>query len=44
MADPKQIQKTPARAPLLSLDGWAVVVALLLVVLVRLGVLKHVAW
>jgi hypothetical protein len=29
---------------LLSLDGWAVAVALLLAALVRLGVLKHVAW
>ena len=28
----------------LSLDGWAVAVALLLTALVRLGVLKHVAW
>jgi hypothetical protein len=29
---------------LLSLDGWAVALALLLTVLVRLGLLKHVAW
>jgi hypothetical protein len=28
----------------LSLDGWAVAIALLLAGLVRLGVLKHVAW
>jgi hypothetical protein len=28
----------------LSLDGWAVVVALALVAMVRLGVLKHVVW
>jgi hypothetical protein len=28
----------------LSLDGWAVAIALLLAVLVRLGVLKHVGW
>lgn len=28
----------------LSLDGWAVAIALLLAALVRLGVLKHVAW
>jgi hypothetical protein len=28
----------------LSLDGWAVGIALLLAVLVRLGVLKHVGW
>lgn len=29
---------------ILSVDGWAVVVALLLAALVRLGVLKHVTW
>lgn len=28
----------------LSLDGWAVAIALMLAALVRLGVLKHVAW
>jgi hypothetical protein len=28
----------------LSLDGWAVAVALLLAALVRLGLLKHVGW
>ena len=28
----------------LSLDSWAVAIALLLAALVRLGVLKHVAW
>jgi hypothetical protein len=28
----------------LSLDGWAVAIALLLAALVRLGVLKHVSW
>jgi hypothetical protein len=28
----------------LSLDGWAVAVALLLAALVRLGVLKHISW
>jgi hypothetical protein len=28
----------------LSLDGWAVTVALVLTALVRLGVLKHVSW
>ena len=30
--------------PILTPDGWAVAVALLLAALVRLGVLKHVAW
>jgi hypothetical protein len=34
-------QKKPIR---LSLDGWAVAIALLLAALVRLGVLKHVVW
>jgi hypothetical protein len=28
----------------LSLDGWAVAIALLLAALIRLGVLKHVGW
>ena len=28
----------------LSVDGWAVAIALLLAALVRLGVLKHIAW
>ena len=28
----------------LSVDGWAVAIALLLAALVRSGVLKHVAW
>lgn len=28
----------------LSLDGWAVAVALLLAALVKLGALKHVGW
>jgi hypothetical protein len=36
--------KAPAKKPILSPDGWAVAVALLLAALVRLGVLKHVAW
>jgi hypothetical protein len=45
---PNQIAPTQAKAPakkaILSPDGWAVAVALLLAALVRLGVLKHVAW
>jgi hypothetical protein len=32
------------KQPWLSLDGWAVVIALLLAALVRFGVLKHVSW
>lgn len=46
MADPvaSNQQKVPAKTPFLTLDGWAVAVALLLVVLVRLGVLKHITW
>ena len=42
MAD--QINSTEKRTPRLSLEGWAVAVALLLAALVRLGVLKHVSW
>jgi hypothetical protein len=40
---PTQAQ-APAKKAILSPDGWAVAVALLLAALVRLGVLKHVAW
>ncbi|HZU34237.1 MAG TPA: hypothetical protein VFB79_24220 [Candidatus Angelobacter sp.] len=36
--------KTAGKTLSLSLDGWAVAVAFLLVALVRMGVLKHVAW
>ena len=36
---PEQTKRTT-----LSLDGWAVTIALLLAALVRLGVLKHVSW
>ena len=36
-----EVKRKPVR---LSLDGWAVAIALLLAVLVRLGVLKHVVW
>lgn len=32
------------KQPGLSLDGWAVAIALLLTALVRLGVIKHVSW
>ena len=41
---PKQVQTAKEKRRGLSLDSWAVVVALALVALVRLGVLKHVAW
>ena len=41
MAD-QAVEKKSARN--LSLDGWAVVIALLLAALIRLGVLKHVGW
>jgi len=37
----KAVQK---QRRVLSLDGWAVGIALLLAALVRLGVLKHVGW
>ncbi len=35
-------QEKPKRG--LSLDGWAVGIALLLAALVKLGALKHVGW
>jgi hypothetical protein len=41
MVDQAKVRTTPRN---LSLDGWAVAIALLLAALVRLGVLKHVAW
>lgn len=37
-------QQQPAKKPLLSLDTWAVLFALALTALVRLGVLKHISW
>jgi hypothetical protein len=41
-ADEKEVQlKKPWR---LSLDSWAVVVALLAALLVRAGVFKHIPW
>ena len=36
--------RTERKTALLSLDGWAVTIALLLAALVRFGVLKHVGW
>jgi len=42
MAD--QTHKTNTKTRTLSLDGWAVAIALLLAGLVRLGLLKHIAW
>lgn len=42
MAD--QSNQAPKKSRGLSLDGWAVAIALLLTALVRLGVLKHVSW
>lgn len=41
MAD-QLTQEKPKKS--LSLDGWAVGIALLLAALVKLGVLKHVGW
>ena len=40
----KQRQIATRKRRELPLDGWAVVIALLLVALVRLGILKHVTW
>jgi hypothetical protein len=42
MADETKEEQKQKRA--LSLDEWAVGIALLLAALVRLGVLKHIAW
>ena len=39
-----QTNTTNKKPTILSLDGWAVAIALLLAGLVRLGLLKHVAW
>lgn len=47
MADqpiPKPAHPAETRKRGLSLDAWSVLIALALVALVRLGVLKHVAW
>jgi hypothetical protein len=40
----EQTGNTSKKKPMLSLDGWAVAIALALAALVRLGVLKHVTW
>jgi hypothetical protein len=42
MADQRNEASKKSRG--LTVDGWAVAIALLLAALVRLGVLKHVAW
>jgi hypothetical protein len=39
-----EIKPAEKKKPILSLDGWAVAIALALAALVRLGILKHVAW
>jgi len=36
--------KTPGRAAVLSLDTWAVVLALVLALLVKLDVIRRVPW
>jgi len=41
---PGETKVVEKRRRTLSLDGWAVGIALLLAALVRLGVLKHIAW
>ena len=35
---------TPPKRRFLSLDGWAVFLALLVALLVRAGVVKHIPW
>jgi hypothetical protein len=44
MADQPKATTNKTKTKTLSLDGWAVAIALFLAALVRLGVLKHVAW
>lgn len=43
MSDENKIATNAARIGL-SLDAWAVATALLLALLVRVGVLKHIGW
>ena len=40
----EQTNTTSKKRLSLSLDGWAVAIALALAALVRFGVLKHVTW
>ena len=40
----EQTNNTGKQTGRLSIDGWAVAIALLFAGLVRLGVLKHIAW
>jgi hypothetical protein len=42
MAD--QTNRTVQGTRGLSLDGWAVAIALMLAALVRMGMLKHISW
>ena len=35
---------TQSKFPRLSLDGWAVLTALVLAAVVRFGIVKHVPW
>jgi hypothetical protein len=37
-------QAAPKSAPKLSLDTWAVLLALAVAILIRLGVISHVPW
>jgi hypothetical protein len=42
---PDSTPQTPAKpAPKLSLDTWAVLLALTAAILIRLGVISHVPW
>ena len=38
------MSSTPSKFPRVSLDVWAVALSLALALLVRLGVIQHVAW
>ena len=38
------VEKRKSKLVALSIDGWAVAIALALAVLVRAGLLKHIPW
>jgi len=43
MSQVSEVQAAPKRK-LLSIDGWAVLIAFALAALIRAGVLKHIPW
>lgn len=44
MSEPEAVRPAGQGGSKLSVDTWAVLVALALALLVRVGVLKHIAW